>query len=274
MVHDLMELSIIITSYKNPELLKVCIDSIKKNYKGTDYEIIVSDSETIEEISSMMREDYPEVKFLSSEKNLWFGGEVRRGYKESTGDFVLILNDDIIIRENSIEKLLEYIKNNQEVGIVGPQLLNFNNTIQTSYFRFVTPLTIIYRRTPLGKLWFAKKYLDRYLMKDMDNNKICEVDWVLGSAMMTRREIVNVVGLIDKRFTYYFEDIDWCRNFWEKGYKVIYYPIAQMYHYHRRSSAGKSILSLIFFNKLSRIHIASAIKYFWKYWGKPLPKHN
>lgn len=269
-----MELSIIITSYKNPELLKVCIDSIKKNYKGTDYEIIVSDSETTEEISTMMREDYSEIKFLSSEKNLWFGGEVRRGYGESVGDFVLILNDDIIVKENSIERLLEYIKNNKDVGIVGPQLLNFNNTVQTSYFRFLTPLTIIYRRTPLGRLWFAKKYLDRYLMKDIDNNKICEVDWVLGSAMMTRREIVNIVGLIDKRFTYYFEDIDWCRNFWENGYKVIYYPKAQMYHYHRRSSAGKSIFNLIFFNKFSRIHIASAIKYFWKYRGRPLPKHN
>ncbi|MDO9231827.1 MAG: glycosyltransferase family 2 protein [bacterium] len=269
-----MELSIIITSYKSPELLKVCIDSIKKNYSGSDYEIVVSDSETTEEISTMMREDYSEIKFLSSEINLWFGGEVRRGYKESTGDFILILNDDIIIKENSIEKLLEYMKNNQEVGVVGPQLLNFNDSIQTSCFRFMTPLTILYRRTPLGKLWFAKKYLEYYLMKDVDNNKIQEVDWILGSAMMTRRAIADVVGLIDKRFTYYFEDIDWCRNFWENGYKVIYYPIAKMYHYHRRSSAGKNIFKLLFFNKLSRIHIASAIKYFWKYRGKPLPKHN
>lgn len=269
-----MDLSIIITSYKNPELLRVCIDSIRRNYGGKDYEIIVADSETGEEIEMMMREDYPEVKFLPSKKNIWFGGCVRTGYIASQGEFILILNDDIIIKKDSIEKLFEYIKKNPAVGIVGPQLLNFSETFQISCFRFVTPLTILYRRTPLGSLGFAKKHLDRYLMKDFDHSETQEVDWILGSAMLVRRSAVSKVGEIDKRFTYYFEDTDWCRRFWENGFKVVYFPDSQMYHYHRRGSAGKGILRLIFFNKLTRLHIQSALKYFWKYWGKPLPRKD
>jgi N-acetylglucosaminyl-diphospho-decaprenol L-rhamnosyltransferase len=269
-----MELSIIITSYKNPELLRVCIDSIKRNYTGKDYEIIIADSETGEEIEMMIREDYPDIVFLPSKKNIWFGGCVRSGYATSKGDFILVLNDDIIVKKGSIEKLLEYIKSDRKIGVVGPQLLNFNDTLQISCFRFVTPLIILYRRTPLGKLWFAKKSLDYYLMKDFGHDRIQEVDWVLGSAMMTRREAIEKVGQIDKLFTYYFEDTDWCRRFWEKGFKVVYFPISQMYHYHRRGSAGKGVFKLVFFNKFTRLHIASAVKYFLKYAGKPLPKHN
>jgi GT2 family glycosyltransferase len=91
--------------------------------------------------------------------------------------------------------------------------------------------------------------------------------------MLIKRSAVDKVGLIDRRFKMYMEDTDWCRRFWENGYKVIYYPHSQMYHYHRRGSAGEGILSLILFNKLTRLHIQSAIKYFLKYAGKSLPRY-
>lgn len=269
-----MELSIIITSYKNPELLRLCIDSIKKNISLADYEIIVVDSETEEEIELMMENDYPEVIFLPSRKNLWFGGEVNAGIKKSRGEHILVLNDDIIVKNGSIESLLKYSREHPEAGIIGPQLLNFNETFQPSCFRFLSPFTILYRRTYLGRLSFAKKHLDRFLMKDFDHKQIREVDWIMGSAMMLKKSAVEKVGLVDRRFHMYMEDTDWCRRFWENGYKVIYYPEAQMYHYHRRGSAGKGIMNLILFNKLTRLHIQSAIKYFLKYAGKALPAHQ
>jgi GT2 family glycosyltransferase len=269
-----MELSIIITHYRNPELLKVCIDSVKKNLTLEDYEIIVSDSATEEKTELMMREDYPEIKFLSSKKNIGFSGTVNRGLDIAKGEYVLILNGDVITKEKSIEKLLEFIKNNPDVGIVGPQLLNFNETLQPSSFRFYTPFTIIYRRTFLGKFGFAKKHLDAFMMKSFDHQSIKEVDWLMGSAMMTSRKAMEKVGFIDTRFKMYFEDTDWCRQFWEKRFKVVYYPEAKMYHYHGKGSAGKNVLQSLLFNRLSWTHIISAIKFFRKYWNKPLPKHN
>ncbi len=269
-----MELSIIITSYKNSELLKLCLDSIKKNISLADYEIIVADGETEEKIALMMEEDYPEITFLPSPENLWFGGEVNAGIGRSRGEHILILNDDIIVKKDSIESLLKYSRERPEAGIIGPQLLNFNETFQPSCFRFLSPFTILYRRTYLGKLPFAKKHLDRFLMKDFDHAEIREVDWLMGSAMMLKKSAIEKVGPVDRRFQMYMEDTDWCRRFWENGYKVIYYPEAKMYHYHRRGSAGKGILNLIFFNKLTRLHIQSALKYFLKYAGKDLPAHQ
>lgn len=269
-----MELSIIVTNYKNPELLKVCLDSIKKNYTGSDWEIIVSDSETEEKTELIMREVFPEIRFIASVENIGFGATVRNGYEKSRGDYILILNGDIIVKNNSIEKLLDYIKNNPKVGIVGPQLLSFNETIQPSCFRYYTPLTILYRRTYLGKLGIGKNHIDRFLMKEFDHKNIKEVDWIQGSAMMTKREAISKIGLMDPNFKMYFEDVDWCRRFWEKGYKVVYNPTSQMYHYHGRGSAGTGVIKTLLSKKLAWIHIASAIKYFWKYFGKPLSERE
>ena len=266
-----MELSIIVTNYKNPKLLRLCIESIRKNYSAKDYELIVSDSATEEDTEMMMREDFPEITFIPSEKNIGFGATVKNGYDKSTGKYILILNGDILIKKDSIEILLDYIKNNPDVGLVGPQLLGFNEKLQPSCFRFYTPLTIIYRRTFLGKMAFAKKHLANFLMQDFDHKSIRDVDWMMGSALMTKREAVEKVGLMDPRFKMYFEDTDWCRQFWENNYRVVYNPNAKIYHYHGRGSAGRNILKTLVSNRLTWLHIASAIKYFKKYLGKPLP---
>ncbi len=272
-----MELSIIITSYKNPELLKICIESVRKYFiplKEQRYEIIVADSDTEESTAMMMREDFSDIIFIPSYKNAGFQFLVKKGYEASCGRYLLVLNGDIIVKNNSINKLLEFIKSHPKVGIAGPKLLNFNETLQYSCCRFYSPLTIVYRRTFLGNFPFAKKHLNRFLMKDFDHKSIKEVDWLMGSALMTSREAVERVGLMDERFTMYMEDVDWCRRFWEQNYKVIYFPEAEMYHYHGRGSANKNALLSLISNRLAWIHIASAIKYFWKHAGKNLPAHN
>ncbi|EKE11285.1 MAG: hypothetical protein ACD_15C00111G0014 [uncultured bacterium] len=240
----------------------------------SQYEIIVSDVSTEEDTELMMQEFFPEVVFLPSKENIGFSGAVNKGLEAAKGEYILILNGDIVVKKEAISILLDYIKKNPEVGIVAPQLLNFNETYQPSTFRFYTPLTILYRRTFLGKLPFAKNHLDNFLMKNFDHQSIMEVDWIMGSSFMIKKEIADKVGLMDTKFRMYFEDTDWCRRFWEAGYKVVYLPMAQMYHYHGRGSAGKGIITTLLFNRLAWIHIASALRYFRKYAGRPLPKHK
>jgi hypothetical protein len=264
------ELSIIITSYKNPAVLRLCLESLKKNVLCHNYEILVLDSSTEEDLEMMMREDFPEIRFFPHKDNLGFLGLVNEGIGNAKGNYYLILNDDIVIKNKSADILLEYLKNNPSIGIVGPKLLNFDGKFQFSCFRFYTPLIILYRRTFLGKLKFAQKKIAYFLYKDRDHDKSMDVDWVMGSAMMTSKKAVEKVGLMDRTFFMYFEDVDWCRRFWENGYRVVYHPFAQMFHYHRKGSASQSILKAAF-NSLTRNHIQSVIKYFWKYRGKSNP---
>jgi len=269
-----MELSIIVTNFRNPQLLKVCLDSIKKYATGIAYELIVADGETEEDTETMMREEYPEVKFFPSKENVGFQALLKKAIENSSGEYLLLLNGDIIVTEDSVNRMLTYIKENASVGMLGPKLLNFNGTLQYSCFRFYKPLTIIYRRTFLGRLPFAKKHLDLFLMTDYNHADIKEVDWLMGSAIMISRNAIKKVGLMDPRYFMYFEDVDWCRRFWENGFKVIYYPLVSMHHYHGKGSAKGSLIQSLLFNKMTWIHISSGIKYFKKFWGKSLPTHN
>lgn len=259
-----MKLSIIIVNYKTPALLKLCIKSIQKSYTNRPFEIIVVNSATDEESEELIRFDFPGVIFFGFKKNAGYAKAVNAGAKIAKGDFILILNPDIIVTKNSIQNLIEFIRSHPAVGILAPKLINFNGTRQNSCFRFYKPSTILYRRTFLKHFPFARKVLNEFLMKDFDCKTPQNVDWVMGSAMMISRRAWETVGPMDERFFMYFEDVDWCKRFWQAGFRVTYLPSAKMYHYHQRLSATHPGL-LGIFNKATRIHINSAMKYFMKY---------
>src|SRR3989339_327571 len=266
------ELSIIVSSYKNPSVLRLCLESLRKNILNENREILVFDSATEEETEMMMREDFPDIRFFPHKDNLGFARLVNNGLRKSKGNFILILNADIIIEKKSADILLQELKKDPQIGIIGPKLMNFDGKVQPSCFRFYTPPIIVYRRTFLGKFRFAKRKIDKFLYKDKDLGKPQDVDWVMGSAMMTTRRAFEKVGLMEENFGFmYFEDVDWCRRFWEKRLRVVYYPHAKMFHYHGKGSASQSALRAVFLNKLTREHIRSALKYFWKYIGMPNP---
>lgn len=267
-----MILSIIITHHKTFALLKLCLKNIKKYCNDLSYEIILTDSESSSRDRSFIKESYPEIKSVDFKENVGYSKLVNAGIKQAKGDFILIINADIIVCENSIQKLLQFMENHPRIGLVGPQLLNFNGKPQNSCFKFYTPFTILYRRTFLGKLPWAKKTINNFLMKselarlNPDNkNSYIEVDWLMGSALMTSRPALAEVGPLDEKFFMYFEDVDWAKRFWNKGYKVTYFPGASMCHYHQKMSSKRGGLLDIFINKYSRIHIKSALKYFWKH---------
>ncbi len=263
-----MKLSIIITHYRTPELLNLCLQSIKEAARDLKHEILVLDSETQDETEEMIKSRWPEVKFFPFKKNTGYAKIVNVGLCQALGEYLLVLNADILAQKDSLNRMIAYLAANHAIGLLGPQLLNFNGTIQESCFCFYHPLTIVYRRTFLGLTGPGKKELARFAMKDFDRQSARNVDWLLGAALMLRQQALNDIGLMDERFFLYFEDTDWCRRFWEGGWSVTYFPEAKMHHYHGRLSKKTRGLADLFFNKYTWIHVSSAIKYFWKYRSK------
>ena len=145
-------LSIIITHHQTPVLLKLCLKSIKENIGELKHEIIVADSQSKEKDQEMIKEKFPQVKFISFSKNVGYAKIVNAGIKKSEGNYLLILNADIIIFKEAIQQLINFLEKNPQIGLVGPQLLTFTNQIQDSCFRFPTIGTILVRRTFFGKL--------------------------------------------------------------------------------------------------------------------------
>ena len=113
------------------------------------------------------------------------------------------MNGDIVVTPGSVADLLSYIKAHPDAGLVGPKLLNFNGTFQYSCFRFYKPVTILYRRTFLNRLPFAKRHLDWFLMKEFDHGDTKDVDWIMGSVLLTSRKAVDKVGSMDTAFFMY-----------------------------------------------------------------------
>lgn len=217
--------------------------------------------------------DFPWAKLMPFRKNIGYTKAVNAGLAEAKGQHVFIMNPDIIPLKGSIDSMAKHMAKHPDIGLVGPQLLNFDGSAQKSCFRFYNPLTILYRRTILGRLPFAKKPLSYFTMADKKLTRPTTVDWLMGSALIVSKEAYKKVGLMDEYFFLYMSDVDWPRRFWDKGYKVVYYPQAKMYHYHHRQSKGKLDILDIFFNRLTRLHIADALRYFKKY-GMMTPNYG
>jgi GT2 family glycosyltransferase len=257
-----MDLSIIILNYQTKNLVKYCIKGIKSLNLNLDYEIIVVDNASYDRTFEMIREEFSGVKFIQAKENRGYAAGNNLGIKQARGKYILLLNPDIVILENAIEKMYQFMENHSEAGLIGPKLNSPDGTLQETCYRFPKFIIPLYRRTFLGKLPFIKKHLDHFLMKDYDHQIARQVDWLQGSCLMARVKAVQEVGLLDERFFTYVEDTDWSRRFWQKGWQVWYLPEAKMIHYHEQASAG-GLLNI--FKKSARIHIASWLKYFWKY---------
>ena len=263
-----MDLSIIIVNYKSKTKLVNCLNSIRlSKLENIKYEVIVVDNNSGDDLSDFYSR-FPEVKVFFNKVNLGMGGGNNIGIENSQGEYILILNPDTIIKDQAISILLDYLKNQQAVGVIGPKLLYPDGQLQYSCSRFPKFYMPALRRTFLGD--FFPKLRDDFQMIGCSHNLISEVDWLMGSCLMFKKKIILTNGNVfeprfDSRYFMYCEDMDFCREVLTKGLKVIYNPKSIVVHDHARESAKNSWYLAIFLDKLARQHIYSWVKYFIKW---------
>jgi len=261
-----MDISIIIVNYKSKGHTLNCIKSIRESDFGNlKYEVIVVDNNSHDSIGKILNWQYPDIIFIQARENKGLGVGNNIGIKKAQGRYIIVMNPDTIALGDVFKRLYEYMESNLDVGLISPQQLNPDKTIQSSCFRFPKISTLIYRRTFLGNFKFARKSIDKYLMKDFDHKKEKEVDWILGSFMFMRAKVLKDFKGFDERFFLYFEDTDLCRRFWKKNWKVVYYPMAKIIHNHARESAQIKWYKF-FLSSTGRYHFISWLKYLKK-WG-------
>jgi len=265
------DLSIIIVNYNTEKKALRCLDSIEKSdLENINYEVIIVDNNSKENLKNFLEKEVvaEKVKIIFSKINLGMGGGNNLGIRHANGKLILILNPDTIVKKGALKLLYNFISSREDIGILGPKILNIDLSRQNSCFRFPNIFMPFLRRTFLAKL-FSKK-LNQYLLKDKNLDKITEVDWLMGSCLLFRRKDVEKLKVkkgeyFDERFFMYFEDIDLCRRFKEAGFKIIYNPDAEIIHDHTRASYDGKWYLAFFHNKLAREHIKSYFKYFFKW---------
>lgn len=259
-----MKLSIIILNYNTENLLRLCLKNLQELSLNLAFEIIVVDNNSTDKSVALVKNEYPHIKLISNQENLGHARGNNIGIKAAQGEYVIILNTDIIFsRSEDIVKIIKYLDEHPEVAILGPKLLNGDGSIQNSCYRSYSFWTPIFRRTPLGKFKFAQKDLGRHLMWDFDHQENREVDWLLGACLFIRRDFLNKYGMLDERFFLYFADYELCDRAKNNGFKVLYFFDTKIIHYHRRESAQGSIILGIntLFNWATRQHIKDWLTY-------------
>jgi GT2 family glycosyltransferase len=171
----------------------------------------------------------------------------------------LLLNPDTEIVDGALSDMVTFADAHPRVGMVGPQLLNPDGSVQSSRRRFPNLTTAFFESTWLQP-YAPRLVLDRYYVRDRPDDETQDVDWITGAAMLARRDAIEEVGPVDEAFFMYSEELDWCRRFREAGWRVVYLPAAQIVHH-----AGKSSEQVV---AARHVHFhTSKVRYFRKYHG-------
>ncbi|MCL6493981.1 MAG: glycosyltransferase [Ignavibacterium sp.] len=260
----MIDLSIIIVNYNVKEFLKNLLHSIQKASQHLSIEIIVVDNASDDGSVEMIREKFPDVILIANEKNLGFGKANNIGLKKAQGKYVLLINPDTLVAEDTFIKLIEFFETHPEAGMAGCKILNPDGTLQLACRRsFPGPWTSFTKVTGLSSLFPKSKLFARYNLTYLDENQTYEVDAISGSFMMLRKEVYEKVGGFDEQFFMYGEDLDLCYRIQKAGYKIFYVHSTQIIHYKGESTKRSSLdETKVFYNAMHLFvnkHLSSSI---------------
>ena len=258
-----MTLSIIIVSYNVKSYLRQCLNSILASRDVDKIEVIVIDNHSFDESCILVKNEFPEVRLIENKKNVGFSVAVNQGIKTAKGDYICFLNPDTLIQEDTFVKLISHLKENPQVGCIGPKILNPDGTLQKSCKRsFPTPMVALPKVLGLSKLFPNSKWFGKYNLTYLDENKSHHVDAISGSFMLFPKYVIDVVGDLDENFFMFAEDLDYSFRVHEAGYAVVYEPATEVIHYKGESvkSASQDMIKVfyeamnIFFEKYKNIY--------------------
>ena len=272
---ETMKVSIVIINYNTSDDLERCLKSISYSPPDCEFAITVVDNASTDPGLNGVINRFPDVNWIMSDENTGFAKGANIGVASRQADWYLILNPDIVIQPGSFTNLLEYADKHAQAGLIGPQLLNDDGSIQESCRRFYSFKTLLMRRTILGKFPGGKKIVDEHLMRDFDHLESRPVDWVIGGCILVRHKAIEHIGPMDERFFLYFEDVDWCYRMWQSSWEVHYAADSRFFHRHRRDSAAglmKKTFWLHLFSMISFYEKWGILVYLLKRWRDPLSK--
>ena len=235
-----MKLSVIIVNYNVKHYLYQCLDSVYKALRNIEAEVFVVDNHSRDGSVEYLQRRYNDVNYIEMNHNLGFARANNIAIRQSTGDYVLLLNPDTIVGEQTLNKMVSFLDNHPEAGAAGVKMLNANGVKAKESRRGIpTPMTAFYKMTGLCNRFPKNKRLGKYYMGYLPWDEACEIEVVSGAFCMLRREALLKVGLLDEDFFMYGEDIDLSYRLLKGGCKNWYVP-ETILHYKGESTSKSS----------------------------------
>lgn len=251
---ETLDLSIIIVNYNVKDFLEQCLISVKKALTGMTSELIVVDNASSDGSTELLSEKFPDVKLIRNNRNLGFAKSCNQGLEMAQGNYLVLLNPDTIVQEDTFLKMLEFFKKHPDTGMLGCKILNPDGTLQLACRRsFPTPWIAFAKLSGLSYLFPKSKVFGKYNLTYLDPDQSYEVEAISGSFMMIQKQVLEQVGGLDESFFLYGEDLDWCYRIREQGWKVRYFPETQIIHFKGESSKRAQLDNLrIFYDAMGR----------------------
>jgi N-acetylglucosaminyl-diphospho-decaprenol L-rhamnosyltransferase len=243
-----MDLSVIILNYNTRDHLRVCLESVAGEGSALEREVFVVDNASADGSAEMVATEFPWVQLITAERNGGFAYGNNLALRVSRGDAVMLLNPDTRVPNGAFGALLQRLRANARVGVVGPKLLRPDGTMHLASRRsFPTPSVAFYRFSGLSRLFPKSERFGRYNLTFVEPDVPLEVDSVCGACMLLRRDVIDEVGLLDERFFMYGEDLDWCLRAREAGWIVRYEPSIVVQHQHGAASRKRALRTTFHF---------------------------
>ena len=243
-------IDIIIVNYNSTDYLLKCLGSVYESLESISANVFVQDNGSKDGVDRI-NDLFPKVTLVKNGRNIGFASAVNKALRQCSAQYVVLLNPDSIVLKGFFGSILQYLKDNPDIGILGPKILDDDGKIQGSARSFPTPLTAFFgRKSLITKLFPNNPFTRSNVLTTLSDGKTpMEVDWVSGACMVINKNAIDKVGLLDERFFIYWEDADWCRRMWEAGLKVVYFPQSCVIHHVGISSDQLLLRSLFEFHK-------------------------
>lgn len=233
-------LSFVIVSWNTKELLLQCLGSLYQQLASYTSEVIVVDNASTDGSVAAVTRDFTDVRIIQNDKNVGFAKANNIGIRSCTGKYIVLVNSDIIFRPHCIQRSVSYLECHQNIGLVGPKILNPDLSLQFSYRPFPGLANALCRALAVDKVPIVSQQL-RSGLRETRIGAGQEADILSGCLWVVRRTALADVGMLDEAFFIYAEDKDWCRRFWTAGWSIVYLPEAEAIHYGGASSSSEPV---------------------------------
>lgn len=248
------QLSVIIVNYNVKHFIEQCLFSVLKASENISCEVFVVDNNSVDGSVTLIKEKFPQINLIVNKVNTGFSVANNQAIKLAKGKYVLLLNPDTVVQEDTFTKVIKFMDENPEAGGLGVKMLDGQGNFAPESKRGLpTPEVAFYKMFGFSKLFPKSKRFGKYHLSYLPIDEVNEIDVMSGAFMLIRKSVLDVIGSLDETFFMYGEDIDLSYRIKKAGFKNYYFPETQIIHYKGESTKRSSLNYVVIFYKAMAI---------------------
>ena len=248
------KLSVVIVNYNVKHFIEQCLFSVLKASENMNCEIFVVDNNSVDGSVTLIKDKFPQINLIVNKTNTGFSVANNQAIKLAKGEYVLLLNPDTVVQEDTFTKSIAFMDAHPEAGGLGVKMLDGQGNFAPESKRGLpTPSVAFYKMFGFSRFFPKSKKFGKYHLSFLPENQINEIDVISGAFMLMRKSVLDTIGLLDETFFMYGEDIDLSYRIKKAGYKNYYFPQTQIIHYKGESTKRSSLNYVIIFYKAMAI---------------------